>query len=94
MFWKFFKSAAAIGALVLASAPVGLWAYDLKPIVVQLEPSGPGSSQTLVISNTHTVPIAIEVTAFRRKQLPSGDDELTPDDEDLLIDPPQMVLPL
>ncbi|MBN91999.1 MAG: fimbria/pilus periplasmic chaperone [Nisaea sp.] len=93
MFLKFFKSAAAIGSLVLASAPVGLWAYDLKPIVVQLEPSGPGSSQTMVISNTHTVPIAIEVKAFRRKQLPSGDDELTPEDEDLLIYPPQMVLP-
>ena len=68
-------------------------AYDLTPIVVQLKPSGAGSSQTMVVTNSHDVPIAIEVQAFERKQLPTGEDRLEAEDEDLIIYPPQMVIP-
>lgn len=83
-----------VSALVLsgsAAAPAN--AYDLKPIVIQLASSGPGAAQTAVITNTHTVPIAIEVTAFKRKQNPDGTDTLTRDDENVIISPPQMVIP-
>lgn len=85
----------ALSAFVMAAVSVSYVAnaYDLKPIVVQLEPSGSGSSQTMVITNTHQVPLAIEVKAYERRQLPSGDDELVPEEEDLLIYPPQMVIP-
>ncbi|RIV78177.1 molecular chaperone [Pelagerythrobacter aerophilus] len=78
-------------AALIWSAPAA--AYDLRPIVVQLSPTGAGSGQTLVITNSHEVPIAIEVRAYRRQQMPNGEDTLTPEDEDLLIYPPQMVIP-
>lgn len=83
--------AALAPAALLCSAPAA--AYDLKPIVVQLSPTGNGSSQTLVITNSHEVPIAIEVRAYRREQLADGEDRLTPEDQDILIYPPQMVIP-
>ncbi|BDI61942.1 hypothetical protein MACH05_25020 [Qipengyuania nanhaisediminis] len=47
----------------------------------------------MTITNTHQVPIAIEVEAFKREQRPDGTDELTLDEEDLIIFPPQMVIP-
>ncbi|MXO93865.1 fimbria/pilus periplasmic chaperone [Erythrobacter arachoides] len=68
-------------------------AYDLTPIVVQLKPNGAGSSQTMVITNSHGVPIAIEIQAFQRTQMPTGEDQLEPEDEDLIVYPPQMVIP-
>ena len=57
-----FWSAAAIVAVASITA-VGVSAYDLRPIVVQLTPSGAGSSQTMIINNSHQEPIAIEVRA-------------------------------
>lgn len=67
-------------------------AYDLKPMVVQLKPSGAGSAATGIITNTHEVPIAIEIHAYRREQQPDGADKLLPEDKDLIVTPPQMVL--
>lgn len=81
---------AAWGAISLPSAAL---AYNLQPIVVQLNPAGSGSSQMLTLTNTHEVPIAIEVKAFRREQQPDGTDILVPEDEDLIVYPPQMVIP-
>jgi fimbrial chaperone protein len=66
--------------------------YDLKPIVIQLAPSGAGAAQSVVITNTHTQPIAIEVRTFKREQNPDGTDSLTAEDDDLLVTPPQMVI--
>ena len=79
-------------ALVAATAPSLLQAYDLKPIVVQLAPSGAGAAQQMTITNSHKVPIAIEVKAFRREQLPDGSDKLTAENDDIIISPPQMVI--
>lgn len=79
-------------ALVAAAAPSLLQAYDLKPIVVQLAPSGAGAAQQMTITNSHKVPIAIEVKAFRREQLPDGTDKLTAENDDIIISPPQMVI--
>lgn len=87
------KRLAALMALAALICSANAAAYDLRPIVVQLSPTGAGSSQTLVITNSHEVPIAIEVRAYQRQQMPSGEDTLTPEDEDLLIYPPQMVIP-
>lgn len=86
-----FWSAAAIVAVASVTA-VGVSAYDLRPIVVQLTPSGAGSSQTMIINNSHQEPIAIEVRAYARTQLPNGDDQLTPDNDNIAIFPPQMVI--
>ena len=68
------------------------FAYDLRPIIIQLAPSGGGSSGTVIITNSHEVPIAIEARAYRRIQNPDGTEELVPEDEDLIITPPQMVI--
>lgn len=86
-----------LGFLLLLVPVVGLFsvaasAYDLQPIVIQMTPAGAGSSQTMTITNTHQVPIAIEVKAYKREQRPDGTDELTLDEEDLIIFPPQMVI--
>ena len=88
-----FRSIALLFTLVLGLTSATAYAYDLQPIVIQLTPAGAGSSQTMTIINTHQVPIAIEVKAFKREQRPDGSDDLTLDEEDLIIFPPQMVIP-
>jgi len=75
-----------------AIVPKAALAYDLRPIVVQLAPSGPGSSDTVVITNSHDQPIAIEVRTFRRSQNPDGTDERIPEENDIIVTPPQMVI--
>ena len=89
---KYLLAAFAGCAVVAAAAPSLLGAYDLKPIVVQLTPSGAGAAQQMTITNSHKVPIAIEVKAFRREQLPDGSDKLTAENDDIIISPPQMVI--
>jgi len=79
-------------AVAAATLPTLLNAYDLKPIVVQLTPSGAGAAQQMTITNSHKVPIAIEVKAYRREQLPDGSDKLTAENNDIIISPPQMVI--
>lgn len=80
---------AMIAVSVLTASSVN--GYDLNPIVMQLAPSGPGATQTVLITNTHDVPIAIEVRAFKRQQLSDGTEARAPE-EDLIISPPQMVI--
>ncbi|MFC4290944.1 fimbria/pilus periplasmic chaperone [Sphingorhabdus arenilitoris] len=77
-------------AMVMITPPA--YSYDLKPIVIQLSPNGSGTSQNLLITNTHEVPIAIEVRAYSRKQNPDGTETREPEDDDILISPPQMVI--
>ncbi len=89
--FDFVKRLTALMALsLLMLSPAN--AYDLKPIVIQLSPSGSGTTQTVLITNTHKVPIAIEVRAYSRKQNPDGSETRAPEDEDLIISPPQMVI--
>jgi fimbrial chaperone protein len=78
---------------ILAQAAAPVHAYDLKPLVIQLAPTGSGATQTVVITNTHNVPIAIEVELFQRVQNPDGTDRLTVEENDLLVTPPQMIIP-
>lgn len=80
------------GFAVAACASTSALAYDLKPIVIQLAPSGARAAQTAVVTNTHDVPIAIEVKAFQRAQKPDGTDTLTADDDNIIVSPPQMVI--
>jgi fimbrial chaperone protein len=75
-----------------ALLPGRVAAYDVTPIVIQLSPAGPGASDTVVITNSHAEPIAIEVRAYRRSQNPDGTDQRVPEDQDIIITPPQMVI--
>ena len=90
---SYIRSFLLLIATIFALCSVPASAYDLQPIVIQLTPGGAGSSQNMTITNTHQVPIAIEVKAFKRNQRPDGSDELILDEEDLIIFPPQMVIP-
>jgi len=85
-----FTAAALAWGVVGSPVPAG--AYDLKPMVIQIRPSGSGSSATAVITNTHPVPVAIEIRAFRREQQPDGTDKLIPEERDIIMSPPQMVI--
>ena len=93
MMKKLCRIIALLFAFAFGVGPIPVAAYDLQPIVIQLTPAGAGSSQTMTIANTHQVPIAIEVKAYKREQRPDGTDELSLDEEDLIIFPPQMVIP-
>lgn len=80
-------------ALLLACmVPSVVHAYELEPIVVQLAPSGNGSVQSMTITNTHEVPIAIEVAVYRREQKVDGSEEREEELDDILLTPPQMVI--
>lgn len=68
------------------------FAYELEPIVVQLASSGNGSVQSMAITNTHDVPIAIEVSVYRRSQKPDGSEDRAEELDDVLVSPPQMVI--
>jgi fimbrial chaperone protein len=89
---KFLRAALAVTTISVLASSSALQAYDLKPIILQLTPNGAGASQQMSITNTHKFPIAIEVKAFKRDQLPDGSDALTAEQDDVLISPPQMVI--
>ncbi len=77
-------------AMLVVLSPAS--SYDMTPIVIQLQPNGAGAAQSVVLTNTHEVPIAIEVRAYTRTQNPDGTESRTPEDDDIIITPPQMVI--
>lgn len=83
-------AAAAICAALLLHWPAR--AYDLSPIVIQLQASGPGAASSVMITNSHKVPIAVEIQLFDRVQNPDGTDTLTPEKGEFIVIPPQMVI--
>ncbi len=87
---RFLAIVLAVGFLMTPTKP--LKAYELRPIVIELRPSGSGSSATMIITNSHSVPIAIEISAFRREQNADGSDTLTLEEDDLIVGPPQMII--
>ena len=82
---------ASSAALLAMSAPHAS-AYEMKPMVIELRPSGQGSAASGIIRNTHQEPIAIELQVFARTQNPDGTDELVLDENDVIVTPPQMVI--
>ena len=88
--FRWLRTIAALSLLCLTPGVAN--SYELEPIVVQLTPSGAGAAQSLTITNTHDVPIAIEVKAYRRTQKPDGSEDREIEDNDILITPPQMVI--
>lgn len=87
------RSARMLGALLLlCSLPPAANAYELEPIVVQLAPSGSASVNSMTVTNTHDVPIAIEVTVYSRTQKPDGSEDRVVENNDILVTPPQMVI--
>ena len=88
-----FRKAGAIAALMaclVLGAPSS--AYEVNPMVMELRPTGQGSSASGVITNSHDVPIAIEIQVFARTQNPDGSDRLVAENEDVIVTPPQTVI--
>ena len=84
--------AALIAAALALTVPMPANSYELEPIIVQLAPSGSGAVHTMTIANTHDVPIAIEISVYRRFQKPDGTETREIEDDDVLVTPPQMVI--
>ena len=88
----FKKAGIAVSALACAIMAAPASAYEVNPMVMELRPSGQGSSASGVITNSHDVPIAIEIQIFSRTQKPDGSDELVPENDDIIVTPPQTVI--
>jgi len=88
----FRKAGAVLLLMAYALVPSTASAYEVNPMVMELRPSGQGSSTSGVITNSHDVPIAIEIQVFARTQKPDGSDDLVPDTENVIVTPPQTVI--
>lgn len=86
------KSITFVAVLISGIVGNAARAYDVRPIVIQLSPEGAGSTQSVIITNSHDEPIAIEVRAYHREQNPDGSEVRKPEDQDIIITPPQMVI--
>jgi fimbrial chaperone protein len=82
----------AILCFIFSFLPVPAFAYDFRPLVIQLTPAGAGSSQSAVVTNSHKEPIAIEMSVRKRAQAEDGSDILSDEPGDFIISPMQMVI--
>ena len=57
-------------------------AFQVKPMVAELESSGSQSQQTIRISNPSDSPLTIEISAFDLLIDPNGDETLKANDDD------------
>lgn len=67
-------------------------AYEFSPIVAQFTAQGSGSTRTFVVKNTHQQPIALQIEVFRRTSDDLGNEIRTPEYDDFIVTPPQLVL--
>lgn len=82
----------ALGACLLCTFPFSASAYRVKPLIVQLEPTGESAKADVLIENTHDYPLALEFSASERIIADDGTEKEIPKDEDFLIFPPQAVV--
>lgn len=79
-------------SLFLVFLAIPAFAYDFRPLVIQLTPAGAGAAQSAIVTNSHQEPIAIEISVRKRAQLEDGTDNLTDEPGDFIISPMQMVI--
>lgn len=68
-------------------------ALRISPLVVEISPSGTGSTARIRVENTSTKDMPLEVVVFRIDVEPDGSVVRTPADEDFFVFPPQAVVP-
>lgn len=91
----------AVMARTLGALTAGVWglgsaparAYQVSPMIFELEPSGRNASAMLYIENTAALPLTVEVTVERRVFDEQGAEARTPAPEDFVLFPPQAVVP-
>jgi fimbrial chaperone protein len=87
--------ALAIIAMFFAAivAPGLAYAYRVEPMMYELAPSGQKATKRLKVENTHSVPIHVELEAFRVSIDTQGKRTFTPADADFIMFPPQASIP-
>ncbi|HEY1836177.1 MAG: fimbria/pilus periplasmic chaperone [Rhizomicrobium sp.] len=88
----------AVRTLVSALCILGLAvnaasAMTVQPVVVDLKPNGGKMSATISVQNTATTPLPVELTAKVLEFTEDGAKPTVPDPGDLLIFPPQALIP-
>lgn len=87
-----FRSVAA--ALVLsASLAVPAMAYQVSPMIYDLQPSGSGAAQIIRVENTNDAPITIELVSEKRFFDEKGVERREPAPADFVLFPPQAIVP-
>src|SRR3569832_2458638 len=88
-----FCKAAAIALLALFGPPPAVQAMTVQPVVVDLKPGGKDQSATISVLNTFTTPLPVELTVETLTFDESGAHPGAPDKTDLLLFPPQALIP-
>jgi P pilus assembly protein, chaperone PapD len=86
--WVLF--AFAFSLCVAASAAL---AMSVSPILTDMATAGRDSRSTITVVNTGTTTLPVEIAVNRMDLGENGERNLTPDDEDFLVFPPQAMIP-
>lgn len=83
---------AAAAAALLTTLPQQASAFEFTPMVAQFAPSGPAAARSFVLRNTQEGVVAVQIQAVTRSVAEDGEEVRSPEDDDFLITPPQIVL--
>lgn len=86
--------AACAGLLACAVlGPVGLAsAHEVQPMIATVSPSGSNANYRVMIRNTDAMPITLEIAAYRVEVDAEGTAVRTPEDNDVVLFPPQTIV--
>ncbi len=90
---KSFRHLVRITFLLILSASLPSFAYQVQPMVSELQTTGSNSSITYRVINPADTSIPIEVEVMRRSFDENMQEVLTPDDSDFIVLPPQIDVP-
>lgn len=81
-----------LAALVLMTSPTVTWAMTVQPVMIDLNTSGRGMSQTITVENTFATPLPVELRVQELKVTANGVELTGVDPGDLLVFPPQAII--
>lgn len=81
-------------ALALAGTLTGAaaQAHEVQPMIVTVGPVGEAAAFRLMVKNTETVPITLELEAMRVTVSAEGAAVRTPENDDIILFPPQIIV--
>lgn len=85
-------TALVLAALVLMTSPAVTWAMTVQPVMINLNTSGRGMSQTITVENTFATPLPVELRVQELKVTENGVELTGVDPGDLLVFPPQAII--
>ncbi|MES3057672.1 fimbria/pilus periplasmic chaperone [Sphingomonas faeni] len=90
---KQFHTIVGIALCAAAFSSTGLQAVAVTPMITSLEPTGAHSSYRMSVKNTEAVPVTVEFETWSMELDDNGMRTLTEDKDDLLVFPPQSIIP-